>query len=297
MTGTPLDLTSFGSLLSVRSALSNGFGARRLVVALSAVSLFIGCAARSGADSTEFKERQAKAQAMFAQRCKTAGEKIYRTVDNIEGVYLMKVRPDTINYDNQFVLDDPYGSDLGGKGYITTFIRGSYQANVKDIPKDGPPRIGYSYVEALDPKDRQRYRYTGRIEEPWQTDKSYLKGYMKFVLYKNIAPSDSAPQYGVTYDDISTREEREYWIAGSSLKVIDLKNNEVIAERIGYMMDFYQGSNKGGRAPWLWATAHACPNFLRNFKTIYSSPISPSQDHQTLDFVEKVLHSKPIQGN
>ncbi|MBL0209276.1 MAG: hypothetical protein IPP84_15475 [Propionivibrio sp.] len=83
-----------------------------------------------------------------------------------------------------------------------------------------------------------------------------------FVLDEVPAPGP-APRYGVTYDDISTREERDYWIAGSSLKVIDLKTNEVMAERIGYMMDRGQGNTSGGRAPWLLAADHACPRLSK----------------------------------
>ena len=67
------------------------------------------------------QERLAKAEAMFQERCKTAGEKIYRTVENVEGIFLLKLRPDGINYGNQFVMDDPYGRDLGG-GWIHSNI-------------------------------------------------------------------------------------------------------------------------------------------------------------------------------
>jgi hypothetical protein len=108
-----------------------------------------------------------------------------------------------------------------------------------------------------------------------------------FVLDK-IPATGSAPRYGVTYDDISTREEREYWIAGSSLKVIDLQTNEVFAERIGYMLDRGQGDNSGGRSPWLFAADHACPSFQRN-------PLRPpgsgssAQIRQAQVFVEKIL--------
>ena len=35
--------------------------------------------------------RLAKAEAMFQERCKTAGEKIYRTAEKVEGVLLMKI--------------------------------------------------------------------------------------------------------------------------------------------------------------------------------------------------------------
>ena len=233
----------------------------------------------SGPGTPRLNERQIKAQAMFAERCKTAGEKIYKTVENVDGVYLLKIRPTAVNFGEQFRLDDPYGSDLGGDGYILSFLRGFHTPPTQlGAEKTSPPRAWYA--EAIDPEDGQRYRYTGRIEEPWQTNKSYLKGFTRFVLDKVVAPG-AAPRYGVTYDDISTREEREYWIAGISLKVVDLHTNEVIAERVGYMVDWAQGSRVWGAAPWLLATQHACPRFPGRH--------SVSQLRQTEKFVEKVL--------
>lgn len=100
------------------------------------------------------------------------------------------------------------------------------------------------------------------------------------------------PRYGVTYDDISTREEREYWIAGSSLKVIDMQTNEIIAERIGYMVDWAQGSRAGQRSPWLFAADNACPGFQWNLNfpvTRSNGGGSSQQPGQTITFVEKVL--------
>ncbi len=64
------------------------------------------------------KDRLTKEQALFAQRCQAAGVKIHRVVDNVEGIYLLKVRPQQINLGNQFALDDPYGRNLGGDGYL-----------------------------------------------------------------------------------------------------------------------------------------------------------------------------------
>jgi hypothetical protein len=113
---------------------------------------------------------------------------------------------------------------------------------------------------------------------------------MDFVLDKVPAP-DPAPRYGVTYDDISTREDRDYWIAGSSLRVIDLQTNEMMAERIGYMMDRGQGNDSGGRAPWLFAADHACPRF--GPENTRETPRSAYQDIQTRNFVEKILHIVP----
>lgn len=265
----------------------------KIVLVLAAILLAAPGFAAKNLTKEERAARLQKAEAMFAERCKTAGEKIYKTVDNVEGVYLLKLRPNNINYSNQFEMDDPYGRDLGGAGYIESFIRGEYGATHRGTPAPGsPPRMGYHYVEAVDPVDEKRYRYTGRIEEPWQYDKRFLKGYTRFVLDKVLASGDP-PRYGVTYEDISTREEREYWIAGSSLRVIDLKTDEVMAERVGYMMDNAQGSDAGGRAPWLLAAGNACPTFHRN--SSLPTPrrgMSAAQPYQTLDFVEKVLRPK-----
>ena len=247
---------------------------------LIGLSLLVS-ACGSGPGTPRLSERQIKAQAMFAERCKTAGEKIHKTVENVDAIYLLKLRPHEINLGDQFKLDDPYGSDLLGSGYIVSFLRGSYEANIRSAKNSPGPPEGYLYVEARDPQDGKRYRYTGRIEEPWQTNKSYLKGYTRFVLDRSPA-AGPAPRYGVTYDDISTREEREYWIAGSSLKVIDLQTNEVIAERVGYMMDWAQGSRAGGRSPWLLAANNACPAFAPRHGF-------SAQRRQTQRFVERVL--------
>lgn len=255
------------------------------------------------------QERLAKAEAMFQERCKTAGEKIYRTVENVEGIFLLKLRPDGINYGSQFSMDDPYGRDLGGDGYIQAFIRGSYQANTRGPYAPGsPPRLGYFYVEAIDLKDGNRYRYTGSVDVVGRQDSSSFNNQVElkrnpnydlniyaFVLKKAVA-TGAPPRYGVTYDDISTHNEREYWIAGSSLKVIDLKTNEVIAERIGYMMDRRQGDRTGNRSPWLFAADNACPSFQRNpLLPLLSGQGAAAQRHQTQDFVEKVL--KPTSKN
>lgn len=253
---------------------------------------------------TQNQEQLAKAEAMFKERCKTAGEKIYRTAENVEGVFLMKLRPEGINYGDQFKMDDPYGRDLGGEGYIQSFVRG-FETRQATFAPGSPSRLGYRYIEAVNPKDGKRYRYTGSMKAVGKQDArayniqvelkrnpNYDLNIYAFVLDKTPATGPQ-PRYGVTYDDISTREDRDYWIAGSSLKVIDLKTNEVMAERIGYMMDRGQGSRAGGRSPWLLAADNACPTFQRNpFNPIPPGHGASAQQIQTEDFVEKIL--KPI---
>lgn len=246
------------------------------------------------ANRQERQQRLVTAEAMFQERCKRAGEFIHRTAKDVEGVLLMKVRPEKDNFSNQFVMDDPYGRDFGGDAYIKSFLAGFFEANYRRpdvLTAEASPHFAYRYVEAIDPNDGKRYRYTGSVKEVTKTSSVLMGGDGKttfktkqFVLDRVPAPSPT-PRYGITYDDISTPEEREYWIAGSSLKVVDLKTNEVMAERIGYMMDRGQGNTSGGRSPWLLAADNACPEFApRHGMT--------AQPLQTENFVEKVL--KPI---
>ena len=112
---------------------------------LLSLALLLGACA-SGPRAAQPSERQAKAMAMWQERCRAAGEKIHRTVEGVEGVYLMKLRPDTVNYGEQFKLDDPYGSDFGGETYILNFLRGfHHQSTVVPYP-GSPPRRGYPWT-------------------------------------------------------------------------------------------------------------------------------------------------------
>jgi hypothetical protein len=269
-----------------------------LALVLLAGSL-LGCSA-TAQRKQEPSERQKTAMAMFQERCKKAGEKIYRTVENVEGIYLMKIRT-TTNFDDQFKLDDPYGHDSTNDEYVLNFLRGFHHQRANSLGTGFPPRIGYRYVEARDPKNGKRYRYTGAVKAVRKKDATapgvqfelarhpdYDLNIYEFVLDRGLPP-EPAPRYGVTYDDISTRKEREYWIAGSSLKVIDLQVGDVIAERVGYMVDWAQGSRVGGRSPWLFAADNACPDFNRNRLRRVPGPGFSAQPGQTLDFVEQVL--------
>lgn len=255
------------------------------------IATFIGAltiaSAPASAVETDPKARLQTSEKMFAERCKKAGEFIHRTADNVDGVFLMKLRPKEINRQDQYRMDDPYGRDAGGDGYFEIFLLGR-DAKGALVIQDAVTN-GYHYVEAIDSQDGKRYRYTGRIDQPSLRDKSYGEWVRRFVLDK-IPASGTSPRYGVTYDDISTREERDYWIAGSSLKVIDFQTNEVMAERIGYMIDRGQGNTSGGRAPWLQAERSACPAFPR------TPGGQPFKGYQSRNFVEKVLVIKHTQG-
>jgi hypothetical protein len=150
-------------------------------------------------------------------------------------------------------------------------------------------RTGYRFVESTDPKDGKTYRYSGVIGVTHVRTPAQIEEYKRnsrgadpgpnvygFKLERQTIEAFTA-RYGITWDDISTREDRERWIAGGSLKVIDLRTNEVIAERVGFMIDRGQGSKAGFRSPWGLAVQNACPEFPQ------VGPTDPRRNRDTLN--------------
>ncbi len=217
------------------------------------------------------RERLAKAEAIFEERCKTAGEKIYKTVEGVEGLYLVKVRKDDPDHWTNQNTEDPFGrsGDSSGEGYILSFLTGrDAKGNRSSWYNDRP---GYRYIETIDPGDGKRYRYTGEMRSPGGT----ASPRMQFIKEPASGPM---PRYAVDFEDLTTPDERLQWIAGGVLRVIDLETNEVMAERIGYMVDKGLGATGGGRHPWSYARQWSCP--------LTPLPVS------SREFVEKVLKIK-----
>ena len=286
MTGTPLDLTPFGSLLTGIGwfywLLAGGGlwwalrGARpwksKLIRVIPVLLIFGLIPFRSAWYSYQVRSRLDEAIALFNERCKTAGETIHQTVQNVEGVVLLNVRPDEINRDDQFRLDDPYGSASGGEQYIKSYLVERYNANATANGSFEPrERRAFRYVD-VPAADGTRQRYTATFIKFDST--IFKKGEGTYVVSHAIT-TEIAPRYGVIWADISTHVDRERWIAGGSLKVMDLQDNKLIAERIGYVVDRGQGGKGGFRDPWPWAT--------------YYGPTCPRPQDHNLVFVLKAL--------
>ena len=155
-----------------------------------------------------------------------------------------------------------YGRSLSPqrRGYINT-----------DRRPGGLP--GYRWVEVVDEKDGMRYRYTGRYEEPWKTDSSYSKTYVRFNLDRALSTSPS-PRYGVTYEDHVIPEERSLGVASSTITVLELKTNEVLGEMTRYAWS-PGAPSRANPSPWL--TAQKCP------------PTSGELSVLTRQFADKIL--------
>lgn len=324
LTGTPLDLTPFGGLLAALGWLYWALAAGLIVLAIWIPKVWwlklVAAVVVAGAvvyplfvrpvqnhvderqqARAEYQQRLAAATAHFEMRCKGAGEFIKRTVENVDGVVWMKWREKTnVNDDyDQFKLSDPFGRDCNAETCIDQLL--SLETATGRFKEEIERRKGrYRFVESVDPVDGKTYRYRGDMQIPSSWTKAGIEEHRRrtgqdvpdssyrFALAKEAIDRFSA-RYGVTWEDISTREDREHWIAGGSLKVIDLQTNEVIAERIGYMMDRGLGDRSGFRTPWAYALDTACPGF---------TPIGPNDRRrrrsgtETVNFVSNVLKTQ-----
>lgn len=236
--------------------------------------LWVGSGIADTREREATKARMTDGKALFEQKCATvAGEKIYRKVEKVEGLLLMKVRPPAgdAQWSNRDWPGAAFARETTGDSYITSFLGFEYASNPagRDDPITPSNRgyintdrrsgglQGYRWVEVFDEKDGQRYRYSGRWEEPWQRDKNWLKGYIKFYLDKTPSPSPMPPRYGVTFEDHVIPEERNLGVASSTIKVLDLQTKEVLGELIRYAWS-PGASSRVNPSPWL--TAYRCPD-------------------------------------
>jgi hypothetical protein len=308
MTGTPLDLTPFGGavkaigwlywIAAFTCVVLALWWLKRWWLKLGVVAAILAVFVLPATRHVQEKQQQYdvaktaldRAMAHFEMRCKDAGEKIKRTVDNVEGVVWMKWRePYSADDDaDQFKLNDPFGRDCYADECIEQLL--TLENRSGRFEQEVNLRKGrYRFVESIDRGDGKRYRYTGTMKPvpSWTTEaiEKYRRETgsdipdfsYKFALAK--MPIDKfAARYGITWDDISAREDREMWIAGGSIKVIDLQSNEVIAERVGYLIDTGQGSQGGFRSPWGWAKTYAprCPRTSESTQAFAIKVLKPS---------------------
>ena len=181
-----------------------------------------------------------EAWAYFKSKCDTlSGKKIYKTFTGVKSVLVVKPLPpatETNLYD-QYWYGDPYSDS-------TPWDRRGEQAAIRLASINAPitptqSGRGFDFVESLVPS--------------LGTEKKYVKYFFVDKSEKRQMESIVQPvsRYGLSWEDISKPEDRIFWVAGSRLKVLDLTDNSVIAERIGFYIEDGFGSNAGQRRPWL----------------------------------------------
>jgi len=190
-----------------------------------------------------------KARALYEEKCRTvAGEKIYRTVLDVEGIVLLKVRPEAGGREWADLMwpGAAFALESRADEYITTFLgyeqssregvpvtpdRRGY-INTNYVPENASNLPGYRYVDVIDEKDGQRYRYTGsnkvvgkkditapNIQLGIKNDPTYDLNVYQWTLVKSLAP-DPSPRYGVTFEDHVIPDERALGVASSTVRVL-----------------------------------------------------------------------------
>ena len=241
-----------------------------------------------------YKERYAKAKALFEERCKTAGVVIHRTVKDVEGIELKKIRRETPWGGKEYF--DPMWEDaaLAGTSQGDEFIKDFLLSEVrlashpenrfplrrperKAQPGELPMRSGYRFVEYVDPADGVRYRY--RLP--------FMSGSFENSREGTVARerSSTAPlRYAFTYEGLVDPADRALWVAGVRLKAIDQQSGEVLGEMTRYVFDPGLGVSTTGR--WPWQSAHT------NSTTQCPSKSSEPFGHAHRHFIDTVLIPK-----
>jgi hypothetical protein len=160
---------------------------------------------------------------------KYGGERIYRTVDNVEGVF-------------QIVARDP-DSTAAWADQNAEYPWATIQGDAADMRELVNPDGGFLFLEQQPdhlndgpPFKRTTWQYTA---DPPSIDSNSGKPVWTRV---EVSVGELRSRYGYRIEDRTTAEMRAKWIGGGAIQIVDIETNEVLAERTGYYMAV--GSNE-----------------------------------------------------
>lgn len=226
-----------------------------------------------------------QAYAHFTKRCnENAGETINRVVENVEGIFIAKPRlkPSAEDMRDQYWMGDPYGhSEHEAISPAGTYLhdRGAKTVSSKDLT----PIRGFAFVETVNPDSSSGSPYLRYTLKPRSIADATAS--RRSAVEPIPEPVDTLQsRFAITWEDISTVEDRKYWVAGGTLTVFDIQTAEVLGRRVGYVIDPQLGQITQGRAIWLHVNhipGVFCPSFESHF-------------YKNKEFVAKVL--RPPRG-
>jgi hypothetical protein len=177
----------------------------------------------------------------FEHLCKTeAGEFIFKTVENVEGLYMMRPRKRASDDElsHLYALEDPYGHENW---------EATHPARIFVRPK------AYSFFEVpLDGANSNYVRYSGFDDRDPRSMKEEKAGTLQ-------------SRFGYTWRGITRPHDRELGIAGGELLVLDLQSKEVLAVRRAYIRS---GDVRSKLTGIWWMGGHVCSvNSTRLYRT------------------------------
>lgn len=188
------------------------------------------------------------AWAHFKQRCETAHVTYFKQVPPQDGIFIMKPAqaPTFAQLKDQYWMGDPYNMPDAPANEASGLL---YRQ--KSLPKgswdERHGRGGFDFVEVQHPEQGGKFlRFT--LKPDGEKDG---QGFASHKPGSDIVDTRRS-RYGYTWDDISTPEDRKYWVAGGRLRVVELETGEVVAERVGYVIEKYFGATSStfNQTPW-----------------------------------------------
>jgi hypothetical protein len=170
-------------------------------------------------------------QEYFEHLCKNeAGEFIFKTADNVEGIY--QIRPRRIyshgEWQHLYALEDPYGYWVGEWEGVGLEIQQPDLYSFFEIHPSANRKLSL---------DLHRFFDRSVIDAPpaWATIARY-SGYDNRSSLTMRIEYDTKPRarYGFTWRGVKRAMDREMGIAGGELIVLDLQTSEVMGVRRGY---------------------------------------------------------------
>jgi len=217
-------------------------------------------------EQREYLAKYEPAKAIFDKLCKEQSAPIIkRTVEDVEGVLLLKVRPAVgyVSEKEKNVPDWPEAAMPGfgrvqdklNEGYAESLLVDWYWRErslglpsrlwrtwVPQSSIGGQPYLdenrsskiafqGFRYVDIVSSDGKTRARVTVR-KAPENKDRPYPG-----LAFLYETEPRNAPRYGVTFEDNLDPALRKHWIAGTTVKVIDTDTNDVIGEQSFWKLD------------------------------------------------------------
>lgn len=227
--------------------------------------------------------RKATPKEYFNHLCKTeAGDYIFRTVEDVEGLFQMRVREQVSEklFKDKYYLEDPWGGNMDElSGVPFSWVSPPWK-NYHFFETQGSP----SQISSHIPRD-PKYPYVSSSMEVENDEVSSGSPFWRYEGYsaksnkkmKAFPVAELESRYGYTWRGIRRHRDREFGVAGGEIIAIDMRTNEVLGVRRGF--SFYRGH---------WLFGYPCP-----LKHEWVGGTGDGRDNYTFRFVRKVF-KEPI---
>jgi len=196
----------------------------------------------------------------FDHLCKTeAGQWIFKTVANVEGLYF--ARPQSVDDGTSELSTDPWGPEAPWIQRILWLLSDT-ALNQGSIFIQSP-LYNYLFVE----QPRRDVKWQAGITTPYvrlfgYTREFFVKPGQVVADWNERTPMQVAgvterkARYGYTWRGLKRAQDREHGIAGSEVLIYDLNSLEVLAVRRQYVIASH---NPRGQGKAMWEVGARCP--------------------------------------